>query len=192
MADEAQDQVMEDVKPCVVCAKTIPKAALKCTECNSYQHWLARFLGGINISAFIALVPIITLAWAFMIERIETHHSDLRATILDCQSDNITIFSTNLGNRAVIIQSANYLISVGGKIREGRPLDFTNNDPMTRVLDAGKWQILRLGPQGVGSAAVPLVAASVERGDCTMRITLSTVAFDHEVTPVELVCRCPD
>lgn len=193
VTDEVQkNQVTEDVKPCVVCAKPIPKAARKCTECNSYQHWLARFLGGINVSAFIALVPIVTLAWAFINERIKTYGSDLRATILDCQRDNVTVFSTNLGDRAAIIQSANYLISIGGKVSDRRPLDFANNDQMARVLDAGKSQILRLGPRGVSGAAVPLVAASVDRMDCTVRITLSTVAFDHEVTPVELVCRCPD
>ena len=173
---------------CRVCAKPMPAGAAKCTECGEYQSWSRRVLAGIDLSALVALVPIVTLAYAFLAERLSHHGSDLRATVLECADDRIRLFATNQGDRAAVLRGAAYRISTDGAGRM-RPLAFGIADG-DRLFEGGANRALVLQAPVRDGIAPPLVPHDLAGGDCRIMIEIDTVAFDQTATPLEAVCAC--
>ena len=173
---------------CRICAKPMPEGASKCTVCGEYQTWSRRLLAGINLSALVALVPIVTLAYAFLADRLGHHGSDLRATVLECAHDRIRLFATNQGDRAAVMRGAAYRISTDGS-GQMRPLAFGIADD-DRLFEGGANRALMLQAPAQDGIAQPLVPHDLAGNDCRIMIEIDTVAFDQTATPLEAVCAC--
>jgi len=174
---------------CRVCAKPLPVDAAKCTICGEYQSWMRRLLAGINLSALVALVPIVTLAYAFLADRLSPHGSDLRATVLQCADDRIRLFATNQGDRAAVLRGASYRISTDSGDAQ-RSLAFVDISDDARLLDGGANRALMLQPPAQNGITPPLVPHDLARPGCALIVTIDTVAFDHTAIPLEAVCPC--
>lgn len=173
---------------CRICAKPIPAGAAKCTICGEYQSWSRRLLAGINLGALVALVPIVTLAYAFLADRLSHHGSDLRATVLQCAHDRVRLFATNQGDRGAVMRGASYRISTD-PAAEARPLAFGISDD-ARLFEGGAHRALLLQPPAQSGITPPLVPHDLAGNGCTLVIAIDTVAFDHTATPLEAVCPC--
>jgi hypothetical protein len=171
---------------CRVCAKPIPKGARKCTECNEYQNPIWRIASGFDLKGLIALVPIVTLAFAFIQGRVEKKESDLRIALVSCEQQKVNLFASNVGNRAAIIKGASFQTNS----REPQPLlvSLTARD---RMIDGGETRAIefRVDPQISPGGLVPFD----ERGTqpCSVSITIETIAFDHALKPKIIKCNCP-
>jgi hypothetical protein len=179
---------MSEPTCCRICAKPLPAGAGKCTICGEYQSWTRRLLAGINLSALVALVPIVTLAYAFLADRLSHHGSDLRATVLQCANDRIRLFATNQGDRGAVLRGASYRISTDPD-GDQRPLAFDISDD-ARLFEGGANRALMLLPPAQNGITPPLVPHDLAGDGCTMLIAIDTVAFDHRATPLEAVCPC--
>jgi hypothetical protein len=179
---------MTDEAPCRICARPMPDGAAKCTVCGEYQSWSRRLLAGLNLSALVALVPIVTLAYAFLADRLSHHGSDLRATILECAGDRIRLFATNQGDRAAVMRGATYRISTDAT-GQARPLAFAISDD-DRLFGGGANRAVMLQPPAPTGIAPPLVPHDLTGNGCTLVIEIDTVAFDHTATPLEVACSC--
>jgi hypothetical protein len=179
---------MTEAGRCRVCAKPMPQGASKCTVCGEYQHWSRRLLAGINLGALVALVPIVTLAYAFLADRLGHHGSDLRATVLECGHDRIRLFATNQGDRAAVMRGANYRISTDAAA-QARPLAFGISDD-DRLFEGGANRAVVLQPPARDGIAQPLVPFDLTGAGCEIVIEIDTVAFDHSATPLEAACPC--
>jgi hypothetical protein len=179
---------MSEARRCRVCAKPLPGGAAKCTVCGEYQSWPHRLLAGLNLNALVALVPIVTLAYAFLAERLSHHGSDLRATVLECGHDRIRLFATNQGDRAAVMRGATYRISTDSA-RQPRPLAFAMGDD-DRLFEGGANRALMLQAPAPTGITPPLVPHDLTGNGCRLVIEIDTVAFDHTATPLEVACSC--
>jgi hypothetical protein len=179
---------MTEAGRCRVCAKPMPEGAAKCTLCGEYQSWARRLLAGINLGALVALVPIVTLAYAFLADRLAHHGSDLRATVLECARDRVRLFATNQGDRAAVMRGASYRISTDAAARP-RPLAFGISDDH-RLFEGGANRAVMLLPPARSGIAQPLVPFDLGGDSCEILIEIDTVGFDHRATPLQAACPC--
>jgi hypothetical protein len=179
---------MTDEALCRICARPMPDGAAKCTVCGEYQSWSRRLLAGLNLSALVALVPIVTLAYAFLADRLSHHGSDLRATVLECANDRIRLFATNQGDRAAVMRGATYRISTDAA-RQARPLAFAISDD-DRLFEGGANRAVMLQAPAPTGITPPLVPHDLTGNGCRLVIEIDTVAFDHTATPLEVACSC--
>ncbi len=172
---------------CRICAKPIPKGARKCTECNGYQSQVWRIASGFDLKGLIALVPIVTLAFAFIQDRVEKKESDLRITLVSCKQQKVHLFASNVGNRAAIIGAASFQTNS----QKPQPL-LVSLSSANRMINGGETRAIELlvDPQISPGGLVPFE----ERGTqaCRVSITIETIAFDHELEPQVIVCDCPN
>ncbi len=171
---------------CRVCAQPLPDGARKCTVCGEYQSFVARFLGGLDLQALVALVPIATLAYAFLQDRLVAKHSDLRVALVGCASEAVTVFASNVGNRPAIITEALYRVSGA----EERPLGITVESADQRLIKGGEARPLVLTVDLVKSPG-GLVPFNQRGPACQVDVTIRSVAFDHTPTPLSVTCDCP-
>ena len=132
-------------------------------------------------------MPIVTLAFAFIQDRVEKKESDIRIALVSCEQKKVNLFVSNVGNRAAIIGSASFK---------------TNNQPSQplkmslpvadRLIRGGETRALELhvNPNISFGGLVPFE----ERGrhPCIVSITIKTIAFDHKLEPKVIVCDCPN
>lgn len=165
----------------------MPAGARKCTECDEYQSIGRRMLAGLDLQALIALIPIGALAFAFLQSRLETKASDLRLALVSCTQDGVTIFASNLGNRAAIVRNASYRVNG----REPRALD-VHAPSDARLLEGGDTRAFELNVIGEVSPGglVPFDVRTAP-GGCSVAVTVSTIAFDQSEEPREVTCDCP-
>ncbi|MEM7023806.1 MAG: hypothetical protein AAF637_14615 [Pseudomonadota bacterium] len=179
---------MAEAGRCRICARRLPARAIKCTACGEFQSWWRRLGARLDLSALVALVPIVTLAYAFLADRLSHHGSDLRATVLQCAPDRIRLFATNQGDRGAVMRGASYTISTDSTAVV-RPLAFGIDDD-ERLFEGGANGALMLQPEAQNGITPPLVPHDLTGNGCTLLITVDTVAFDHTATPLEVACPC--
>lgn len=171
---------------CKVCSKPIPVGAKKCTECGEYQSLVWRIAAGFDLKGLIALIPVVTLAFAFIQDRIETKASDLKIALLACEANEVSLFASNVGNRAAIIGSASFVTNQ----QPAMPLTVSLS-PSERLIDGGETRAInlltdkRLSPGGLAPFE------EREAQSCKVTITIETLAFDHKLQPQDIVCTCP-
>lgn len=176
----------DKVSLCRICAKPLPEGARKCTECNEYQQPLWRIASGFDLGGLIALVPIITLAYAFIQDRIEIKQSDLRIALISCEQQKVSLFASNVGNRAAIISGASFRTA-------GLPVKSlqVSLPAEARLINGGETRALELlvNPENSPGGLVPFDVRGT--AECRVSITIETIAFDHKLEPQEIVCDCP-
>lgn len=171
---------------CRICAKPLPTGARKCTECDEYQSLFWRIFSSFDFKGLIALVPIITLAYAFIQDRIETKSSDLRIALVSCESTKVKLFASNVGNRAAIIGGASF-----------RTADQPAHDlivaipPEDKLIEGGETRAIELQVDSVINPGGLVPFGVGETPNCSVAITIETIAFDHELEPQVIVCDCP-
>lgn len=69
------------------------------------QSWRDRLLTGINLSSLVALVPVLTLAFAFLNQTVILPRSQLSATVSACTRDTVVVALSNSGTRTAIVES---------------------------------------------------------------------------------------
>lgn len=176
----------KDPTQCRICAMPMPEGARKCTECGEYQSLVWRIASGFDLKGLIALVPIVTLAYAFIQDRVEKKESDLRIALVACRQQAVELFASNVGNRAAIIGGASFQTNS----QEPQPLLVTL-PPKNRLINGGETRAieLRIDPQASPGGLVPFEERATPA--CTVTITIETIAFDHELEPRVIVCDCP-
>ncbi|MGF1610818.1 MAG: hypothetical protein ACFCUQ_15560 [Kiloniellales bacterium] len=185
------DEAEQSGPLCAVCYKEIPAGARKCFVCGEYQSWWRRLLSGIDIKALIALVPILTLAYAFLQTHLTTHESLLRATIMACERAKIALFVSNLGDRGAIIRSATYSVTENNQTSERIPLEIRRKPDSSALVPSGETQLIELVSSAIGNLPVNFPRAGANAGSCRIDLAISVVAFDHDASDLELTCPCP-
>ena len=175
---------------CAICAKPMPEDARKCTECGSYQHPARRFFAGIDVRAWTALIPIVTLAYVFVADQFAEHKSDLEATAVRCQSDGIEFFASNLGDRAAILQSASYTRSNTGSPAGPNGLNFVEDALEVRMMNGGEARLIRLEPEKIGGAPGAIFPPTAMGDACQIAVKIDAVAFDHDAPDLNFACVC--
>lgn len=69
------------------------------------QSWRDRLLAGANLSSLVALVPVLTLAAAFLNQNIILPRSQLSATVSACTREAVVVALSNSGTRTAIVES---------------------------------------------------------------------------------------
>lgn len=176
----------EKTSLCRICAKPLPAGAKKCTECNEYQNVFWRIVSGFDLKGLIALVPIVTLAFAFIQDRVETKESDLRIAIVSCERQKVNLFASNVGNRAAIIGSASFRTND----QQSQPLK-VSLPVADRLIGGGETRAIELSvdPKNSPGGIVPFEERDTQ--PCIVSITIETIAFDQKLEPKVIKCACP-
>ena len=178
-------------KLCLVCGRSIPESARKCTECNSYQSAGARFMHSLNLSALVTLVPVATLAWAFVHDRYQLGKSDIGATLLECQRAEISIFATNRGDRPALIRGASLELQAVNLERGAAPLEFTGPDAADRVVEPTHHRVFHFQSPTIGGASLPVVPPNLDPSNCKILVTVDIINFDQSGKTEKIQCSCP-
>lgn len=171
---------------CRVCGNPIPVNAKKCTTCDEYQNPLHRALSGNVLNSLIALVPISTLAFSFVYDKVETKASDLQFTLTSCSAKQIELFASNLGNRAAIVTVAEFSTN-----EEPSQTLIVNLKADEKLISGGETRsvVLKSDDSISPGGLVPFSARQAE--NCRIKIRLHSVSFDQKTTFRELTCACP-
>jgi hypothetical protein len=98
---------------CNTCAKSIPAAAKKCTECDSYQDWRRMFgLTTPVLSLLVALVAVLSAAAPTAATFLTPKNSKIEAGIHDARSERLIVYATNSGVRPGAIVFGSVIIWV--------------------------------------------------------------------------------
>lgn len=183
---------------CVICANALPAGARYCKECKKYQGWFTRFLGGLNIQALVTLVPVVTLAFVFVKDQFVTHRSDVRVTALSCKRDSIRLAASNIGDRAAIIKAIRVGATSGStapnKTYPAQALQNGDEPAGQMQLQAQAlkiYDLVVLNEQGQQFRLPAATAGAGQAANCTYRIAVEIVAFDHAPEPKVASCACP-
>jgi len=170
---------------CRLCAQEIPDGAKKCSQCGEFQSTWSRALAIVDLKGLMALLPLLTLIYAFLAERFETQSSDLRLTAVSCSLDGVKVFGSNTGNRSAI------LLTAGFSTGEDQSEFVIPESPEERVFDAGASRLLTL-PVDARRNPGGLVPHDL-RSDpaCSVELQFSVVEFDHTTTRSTSSCACP-
>lgn len=173
--------------PCRICQHNILPGAQKCITCGSFQNVWRQVFADFNFQSLIALVPIVTLAYAFIVDRLEPKQSKLSIALLSCQAEKVSLFASNAGNRGAIITAASF----ASGDTPAAPL-LINLAPDQKLIDGGETRALELAVDMTANPGGLVPYGSRNNPDCTVTVVVDTVAFGDELTsPQELQCACP-
>ena len=144
-------------------------------------------LADFNLQSLIALIPIVTLAYAFIHDHVQAKHSELKIAPLSCQTDRIHIIASNIGNSAAIITAAKFFT---GELSP-KPLNIVLPLEQT-VIEGGDSRTMELKVDMTASPGGLVPYELRNTPNCTVKIVIDTVAFGDELTyPKEVKCACP-
>lgn len=170
---------------CRLCAQEIPDGARKCSRCGEFQSTWSRLLLAVDLKSLLALLPLLTLIYAFLAERLETQRSDLRLTAVACSIDGVTVFGSNTGNRSAILLEAGF--STGGE----QSLLIVPESPEERIFDAGASRLLTLAVDARQNPGGLVPHDQRNNPACSVDLRFAVVEFDHTTTQTVSSCACP-
>jgi predicted nucleic acid-binding Zn ribbon protein len=171
---------------CVVCAKPIPKGARKCTECGEFQSLISRIMAGMDLKGLLALLPLLTLIYAFLSERIEKQYSDLRIASVTCDAQSVAVFASNAGNRWALLRNGTFAATGDPVSHFDLPTDLGD-----LTFEPGAARLLKLNvntrrnPGGLASFQ------SRQHETCSVALDFDILNFDHTPDHEEAKCVCP-
>ncbi len=174
------------MKACKICTKKIPDSARKCLECGEFQSLHARIFAGLDLTALLALLPLLTLIYAFLAERIEVPRSEIRIVPVACVQYAVTVFASNIGNRMALLKSAQFAAGNEPTGTFNLPKDLSN-----RLFEGGASRLLTLTvdrrhkPNGLANFQ------SARAKSCTVNLTFSILQYDHSEDQETASCVCP-
>jgi len=179
-----------EAQPCRYCFAELRPGARYCVECKRFQSFWSRISGEINFTSLIALIPIATLAFAFLNEKVVVPYSRLSATVLRCSTNEVTAALNNTGTRDAIVEGGSARF-VPVRPDFDRYLNLPGQEYKPVIVGAGKSLVARLAFAEPGTFA-PLPAPQLQAPEkCTYGITLSVVEFGGRRQSVEAGhCQC--
>jgi len=173
------------ISKCKICAKDIPPGAKKCTECGEFQSALSRVLAGLDLKGLSALLPLLTLIYAFLSERIEGQRSEILIGAPRCEITGVTVFASNLGNRHGLIQAVKFSATEtepGGLVLP--------EDDSVLLLDPGSARMISFGvPDSHANGLVSFPGQ--QKPDCTVSLEFDILNFDQSAKRIDHRCGCP-
>lgn len=183
-----------DTKFCKVCAAPMRPSARYCTECKSYQTLLARFLSSIDLQALIALVPVITLAFVFVKDRLVHHGSDVRITAQSCRRSGARLIASNLGDRAAALKSVTLWLDRSGAAPAPNdvyrlvPKESTARPENVLQFEPQKLKFMEL--RAINRAGNDTTLPVANGGVCAYRLLVELIEFDQKPKSVTASCNC--
>lgn len=160
---------------CHYCGSELGIGARFCLECKQFQGLFDRIIGGLNLGALVALVPVATLAYAYLNETIVRPYSEVKAETSRCTSEEAILAVSNSGTRAAIVETGAARSSGGRDFDRALRPPGEGADPV--VVKPGESRVLRMSLAS-GADLLPLPAAALPNGnDCRFDVSLSVLEF---------------
>ncbi|MGI9503078.1 MAG: hypothetical protein ACR2RE_08505 [Geminicoccaceae bacterium] len=169
---------------CRFCDKKLSERARKCLHCEEYQSRLDLVLSGLDLKGFVALLPVATLAYVFLTERLTTDSTKLRLELVECKKDSALVLSTNTGNKAAIVKEALFAVLPDN----AKP--FKSLAPEVRVVPGGEYRFLDLQVDTTTDFSGLVTSGQAERKDCKVTITVTYSGFEAANMKEDLQCAC--
>ncbi len=175
-----------EMSACAICKKPIPDGALKCTECDEYQFTFSRWMARFNITGLLAVLPLLTLIYAFVAERWEGQYSRINVGGLTCSTGGITFFTTNSGNRQGLIDGVEFEAT-----QTDRGAMTLASDLSDRVFEAGDARLLSFTVDAATHSGGLVSFPGLQDAACKVEIDVRILNFDQSLETRTLSCACP-
>lgn len=174
---------------CRFCGSALSAGTRFCLQCKQFQGLFDRIIGGLNLSALVALVPVATLAYVYLNETFIRPYSELTAVASRCTADAAILAVSNTGTRAAIIERGAARSQVGGDFNRALRPPGESADPV--VVKPGESRVLRMALASDPDLS-PLPAAILADGKgCQFDVSLSVLEFGgHRVSVPAGTCTC--
>jgi hypothetical protein len=175
---------------CTLCKSDIPKGALYCTSCGKYQKRRDRVLSSLGIGTILSLLPIATLCFAFINDRLIVPYSRIWITPLECSLNRVQFALSNDGSRSGVLTAGQITQYIDGR-QQGDT--FLLRADQSTIVEAGKSLILEMAirsndPDRRAASMQPPPQGHV----CEYRIGVDLVDFgDDKAKSKGLSCKCP-
>ncbi|MEO1091114.1 MAG: hypothetical protein AAFX81_10800 [Pseudomonadota bacterium] len=173
-------------KACKLCARQIPFEAKKCNDCGEFQSVFTRVVRGIDLKALLALLPLLTLIYAFLADRLEVARSDLQVAAVACEAESVTLFASNAGTRTALLQHVGFAATGDEESVFELPTDLPQ-----RVFAAGEARLIEVHVDAGRNPAGLASFQSRQRPDCAVALRFEILNHDHTVTEEDQTCACP-
>lgn len=171
---------------CRVCGHPIPKTAQKCIQCGEFQSLGYRWLSSSMLNSLIALVPISTLAFTFIYDKLETKESDLQFTLVACASKQVELFASNLGNSAAIFTHAEFTTNH----EKPQPLQMQLSAE-NKLIEGGETRSILLTTEDSKSPGGLAPYSARQQAKCIVQVRLYSISFNQKSTFRDVICPCP-
>lgn len=171
---------------CRVCGHPIPEKAQKCTKCGEFQSLGHRWLSSSMLNSLIALVPISTLAFAFIYDKLETKTSDLQFTLAACMAKQVELFASNQGNRAAIFTHAEFTTNKG----KFKPLQMQLSAEK-KLIEGGQTRSILLTTDDHISPGGLAPYSARQQDTCIVQVRLYSISFNQKSSFRDVKCPCP-
>ena len=168
---------------CRYCASDLRPGAIYCTTCSRFQSRWQALLGGVTLSAVLSVIPVVTLAYAFLRTNVILPRSRIDATVLSCTQSQVRLAVSNSGNRGAMF--------LGGSAT----LDEATADPQSRklgqealLLNPGDLKLVDLAMLSREAPYDP-VDMPLRAKDCRYRLTLDVLEVPRN-TPRQVTATC--
>lgn len=177
-------------KTCSICGSDLKPGAQLCNECHQYQTWPRRILASANFSGLATLVPIVALSVAFLNTQVFNRHSTIKASLVRCDTGAAVVALSNIGMRPAVLRGGTVVMDLQGKpTKVSRVLQATEENTRSVFLRPDDSQVTRL--DFVSAPENTLLPIQEGSDNCTLRIMLDVIAFDHSEQHIPLTCSCP-
>ncbi|MEM9577609.1 MAG: hypothetical protein AAF999_11425 [Pseudomonadota bacterium] len=143
---------------------------------------MARF----NVTGLLAVLPLLTLIYAFVAERWEGQYSHIDVGGLVCSTGGVTFFTTNSGNRHGLIDGVAFEAT-----KTDRGAMTLTTDPSDRVFDAGDARLLSFAVDPATHAGGLVSFPGLQDAACKVDIEVRILNFDQSQQTRTLSCACP-
>jgi hypothetical protein len=166
-----------------------PKARL-CLKCSRFQSFRDQLFAKFDFSVLITLVPLVTLAAAFLNQTIIRPYSELSAHVSRCTTSEAVLALSNAGTRDAIIEGGTAAF-VPANDDFSRALNPPGEQSTPIVIARGQSQVKRFtfaDPQNFQPMAAPILT---DTNSCTYQIKLNVLEFGGRRQIIDAgQCKC--
>jgi hypothetical protein len=82
------------------------KGAVYCSECEQFQTFWYRILEKLDVASILAALPVLTICFVFIYDKLPFSGSDVAVALLECRLDAVVVGASNRGIRPGIVKDA--------------------------------------------------------------------------------------
>jgi hypothetical protein len=181
-------QPLSEKRDCVICGESLKLSAIYCNSCNKYQNRIRRVLENLSFSSLVTLIPIATLAYAFLKTQIVTSGSDVRAQAIHCKLDLIRAAVSNVGTNAAILSGGllEQKSTTTNSLIQQRDLEIASEPPVS-TLGPGEHKILIFRLTRNNSMQELQHSTS---DNCANYVRIHVIGFGGELQDPNFSCAC--
>lgn len=183
------DSTINVEKRCRYCDSLMNYNAVFCVTCSQYQNNTDRILSKLDISTIITIVPILTLCFTVVRDRVLFAYSDVNVVALHCTLDSFDLAVTNAGSKDGIITGGEAV-----QVIEEAPAQklFLAGTAPTTILAPGSPKILRFTPRTNDASGDKTTFQPAPLGKaCRYELQIDVVEFGStEPLPKSTQCAC--